>query len=684
MAGRSITSGADIEPGIIQRVAGALQLIVTGKTPDWFGPSNLLDPVAPDAAVRGRAFDYPTAYNLALKPKSNDSSNVSYQDLRLLADNYDILRLVIETRKDQIGKVPWSIVNKAEKQDETAKALEAFFAFPDGEHDFHTWLRMLIEDLLVIDAPTVYVNRGDKVPRFEVIDGATIKPALDETGRRPKYPAAAYQQNLKGVPAINYSDREIVYRPRNPRSFKTYGLSPVEQIVNTVNVGLRRVTQQLEHFRSGSIPQMLVGVPETWNPSTIGEFQRLWDELHQGNLRANAGLSFIPGNTEVHDLKGESIVKNDFDEWLARIVCFAFSVPASPFVRDMNRATAESAAEQGKSEGLAPLLQWAKQFIDELIQKHIGATAYEFKWDFSALENTKDKVERVIALKTAGIISTETAQKLVGVEVHEVAAPAKVAPVEKMAKADQTDPDLTPEEAALGEKIKPFLDQAGEKAVKSAKDAVEKGKPLSADLMTEKDRKRFVKAMLPTIKAAALAGVSKGASQLAGQEDLPNPLDVEAPAAMWARERSAWMVGMKWVDGVLMPNPNATYRIDEMMRDALRSQVATAIEEGWTSVKLGEAIRGHNAFSWHRANNIARTEIAEAQEEGQMVYYRASGVVGQKKWSTSGGDTCPRCVGNADAGAIPLTASFPSGHLHPPAHGHCRCSTIPVVKEGIL
>ena len=93
--------------------------------------------------------------------------------------------------------------------------------------------------------------------------------------------------------------------------------------------------------------------------------------------------------------------------------------------------------------------------------------------------------------------------------------------------------------------------------------------------------------------------------------------------------------------------------------------------------------RCDDAFSVARANNIARTEIAEAQEEGSMVYYRASGVVDRKKWSTAhGGDMCPRCIGAEAEGAIPLEATFEStGTVHAPGHQHCRCRTIPVLKE---
>jgi hypothetical protein len=37
----------------------------------------------------------------------------------------------------------------------------------------------------------------------------------------------------------------------------------------------------------------------------------------------------------------EAPYKDDFDEWLARIVCYAFSLPPTAFTRQVNRATAE-------------------------------------------------------------------------------------------------------------------------------------------------------------------------------------------------------------------------------------------------------------------------------------------------------------------------------------------------------
>lgn len=685
---RSAGAGTPIEVGMLQRVSGALNWMVTGKVPDWFGPAQPLQAIAPREAVEGRSRDFPVALNMSYTPKSNDAARSTFEELRLLSDAYDILRLVIETRKDQIGRFRWAVTREDGSIDDTAKRVSKYLQFPDGRTPFHTWLRLLVEDVLVVDAPTVYVNRSGNVPRFEVIDGTTIKPLIDHTGRAPAAPQPAFQSILKGVPALDYTSDEIIYRPRNPRPHKGYGFSPVEQILATINIGLRRTAQQLEFFRSGSLPEALVGTPETWNPDQIKFFQEVFDARMSGNLAARAGVTFIPGGTDIHQFKTDAILKNEFDEWIARIVCFAFSIPAAPFVREVNRATAETSADQAKEEGLAPLLLWAKSLMDEIIQKHLGMSGYVFAWDMAAMEDPKKRIERVVALKNAGIVSVEKAQQMLDIEIHPVEAmPAAKDPVEKLAKADDgaadADTPMTPEEVALSGAVSPFLHAAMVKAVAGADAAISKGKALPAELMSAKDRKRFAKAIAPGIRGAALRGVSEGAAELAGKaEGLPNPLDVETPAAQWAKQRSAWMVGMKWVDGILQENPNSIYRIDDAMRDALRSKVSQAVEGGWTAYKLAESIRTHEAFSVARANNIARTEIAEAQEEGNMVYYRASGVVDRKIWSTAGGDTCPRCVAAAGEGAIPLNATFAAtGTQHAPAHGHCRCRTIPVVKD---
>jgi hypothetical protein len=61
-------------------------------------------------------------------------------------------------------------------------------------------------------------------------------------------------------------------------------------------------------------------------------------------------------------------------------VCYAFSLPATPFTRQVNRATAETAQEAALAEGLAPLMGWVKRLADHVIQDRIGEAEFEFAW----------------------------------------------------------------------------------------------------------------------------------------------------------------------------------------------------------------------------------------------------------------------------------------------------------------
>ena len=89
----------------------------------------------------------------------------------------------------------------------------------------------------------------------------------------------------------------------------------------------------------------------------------------------------MPGDTaaKVHQTK-EPEQKNDFDEWLARIICFAFSVPPQWAVKLMNRATADNQSEQSEDEGLDPTKEWVKDLIDEIISEEFSSPDLELAW----------------------------------------------------------------------------------------------------------------------------------------------------------------------------------------------------------------------------------------------------------------------------------------------------------------
>jgi hypothetical protein len=385
------------------------QGIARGSGADWFGPLDPLKPIAPPE-VAGRRFDFPPGYNIVTRPRAYEP--VGFAELRGFADAYDLLRLVIETRKDQMERQRWRIRPRAPQcpgtrgsggwgrksaaadADMSARiaALETFFQKPDGVTRWKTWLRSLLEDMFVIDAATLYCQRtrSGELYALQQIDGATIKRLIDDWGRTPQPFAAsdgsvihppAYQQVLKGLPAVDYSARDIIYRPRNVRAHRVYGYSPVQQVLMTVNIALRRQLWQLDYFSEGSIPDALIGVPNSWTPDQIKQFQDYWDTEFAGDLAKRRRAKFVPGDTasKVHQTK-EPEHKDDFDEWLARIICFAFSVPPQWAVKLMNRATADNQSEQAEDEGLEPTKEWVKDLIDQILAEEFSSPDLELVW----------------------------------------------------------------------------------------------------------------------------------------------------------------------------------------------------------------------------------------------------------------------------------------------------------------
>jgi len=395
-AGTPAPAGAQTSPLVgpdgrpLRKTAQNTVSDVDKNGPGFFSPGQPQRPMGPPGE-KFRVIDYEVGRNIRTSTKDE---GVTYEQLRALAKYHDLTRLLIETRKDQMEALNWDIglrkmagddpEEDVEPNDEQAARITAtkkFFDKPDGQHFFGTWLRSLIEDLLVIDAPTVYVNQaraGDT--RFEILDGATIRRVVDEQGRTPEPPDPAYQQIIKGLPAWNFDTDELVWMPRNLGPDRLFGYSPVEQIVMTVNIALRRQTSVLEYFTAGNVPDAFIGVPDAWTPDQIVDYQTAWDALNAGNLAERRRAKFIPGSAKVTQTR-EVMLKNEFDEWLARVCCYAFSIPPTAFIKAMNRATADNQKEQAQEEGLGPLQIWFKQFMNLLIQDKLGQWDLEFFWD---------------------------------------------------------------------------------------------------------------------------------------------------------------------------------------------------------------------------------------------------------------------------------------------------------------
>lgn len=714
------------------RIKAAVRYAIAGIAPDtWMSPSQPVEPVAQQAFGRNR--DYPVGYNLRYTPRAEELS--SFAQLRLLADSCDLVRLAIETRKDQMAALQWSVAHvdpdKNVADDPRAKRIMDLFKRPDGALDWDTWLRMLLEDVLVIDAPAILprkLNSG-ALYGFEVIDGASIKPLVDDRGRRPLPPSPAYQQIIKGLPAVDYTSEELIYRPRNPRSHKFYGYSPVEQILLTVNVAIRRGVSQLQYYTEGNIPGMFASVPKEWTPQQIEQFQQYWDSVIEGDQAYKRKARFVPGDTKVTNMR-EPPLKDEFDEWLARVVCYAFSLPPTAFVKQMNRSTSETQQETSSKEGLGPLMGWVKRLMDHLIQTYLGAPDLEFRWVEEESIDPQVQAEVLTTYQKTGVYSiNEIRAKLgedpipdEGGDAHLIITGSGATPLEQAMEPPQPPPqlgkpgdspnngdaggdppdepppgkkkvtkaagdpdpqhvhdaaDLTAAEQKLQETIAAGLKLAQESVVQQVKDAtgaVPEGAAVAdvsglIDQLSVEALAEVRPELVQALEAAAKDGAQHGLVQLnIGGEDMLNL--VNDRAVEFAQQRAAELIATDGTGGELV----------EATRNLIRATVQQAVEEGWSSRQLANALEDSYAFSAQRAATIARTELAFADSRGNLASYIASGVVKRKRWVLDP-DPCPVCVGNADAGEIDLQQEFPGGVMAPPQHPNCRCAFVPITED---
>ena len=144
-------------------------------------------------------------------------------------------------------------------------------------------------------------------------------------------------------------------------------------MATTVSIAMRRSLAQLEYFREGNQPDAVFGLPETWGPDKVQQFQDYWDNLYSGNWANRRKMKFVPAGTgSRYQATKEPPLKNEFDEWLTRICCFAFSYPPSAFVSLSNRSIAETHERQAEEEGTEPLKLWFTDMANDIIEKEFS------------------------------------------------------------------------------------------------------------------------------------------------------------------------------------------------------------------------------------------------------------------------------------------------------------------------
>lgn len=422
-------------------VSGMMREAIEGWRSGWFAPLAPMAKVPPDY-VEPRVWEFQPGFNVAGGPRGTEAT--SFAELRALANAEKLTRMAIETRKDQVAKVPFNArpipipgetPREAQKRgdDPRIHEINAFLRYPGRVMYYPSdaagnitgppqlrrvpwdqWMRALVEDMLVIDAPAIMVRRnaGGGAFSLDVMDGALFKPVLDANGN-----VTAYQQWLYGVPSEVLGPDELVLYPRNHRSSRVYGFSPVEQILLTINLALRRDVQGLAYYTDGNIPAALCKVPKEWSPAQIEQFQKYWNAYQGSSAAAKAKMTFVPDGTgDVKFTNIEGLMSVEQNEWLARVVSYCFSLSPLWAVKMMNRATSASQQKMALEEGLVPLLEFLSGLVTLAVQTAFGVDDIEVGNDYQT--DIEPDVQATIDREyvTAGIWTVDEVRERQGKE----------------------------------------------------------------------------------------------------------------------------------------------------------------------------------------------------------------------------------------------------------------------------
>ena len=763
--------------------------VIPGMKPtDWPSPLQPVRPFGPpDAQPLG--FNMQMGQNLIFTPRPD--SRYTAADLQALA-RYPLARMCITNVIDTISSLKWKIQLKSqpgedrkvreEKQlkDDTILELTDFMTSPDGEHDFTDWVRPLINDMLTIDAGCYLLRRTPEGTVFEwrIMQGGYVTRLVDANGYTPRAPYPAYQQLWDGIPRVNLTTDQLIYRPRNivyevgnPWS-ALYGFSPTEQLAEELEVGIQRLRYVKAFYKDGSIPNVLWIVPPETSPDTVTAAMNLLNSDMSGNLESRRMFRFAQGFVGNDSTKQDMIkqfeepkLSDEYDDMSTRRICFGYGVSPQRLLRMQNRATAQTNQEAAEEEGIAPFRRWVESGLNYGLQSKMGYQKYEFKFDTSTDPDPVKQAEIDAQDLESGKVTVNETRLRNGLDprpepqadqlgkwiatgwapIGQLPPPATPKPGEgnppkpgtdpddeepppsnggkgkKVAKADATAVTLDPgrdtiraraAQAQLQARLSQFFHHVrSNMVIVDARRSQKMAK--SDDPVTEQEVREKIEQIVdaimssvawqsvpdyvqPSIAEAAADGAAIGLDQVERAVQTgplvvslaPQPVrvitssvisDVNQVAMDYARKRGAELVGMKWVDGELVQNPNAAMAITDSTRNMLREILTDAFSQEVPMSELVSRIQAAGVFSEERAKFIADTEIRFAQARGNLEAWIKSGVVQTVKWLLSmlhEDDETEECTINHDKGAIPVGDLFPSGDPAPPAHPRCRCGLV--------
>jgi len=411
----------------------------------------LINPPREDGRTAPRRYEFPVAWNLQI----TEQRVVPFRLLRDVADMSDLSRKCIEVVKAAISGMEWDIVlsdeateriiGEAGEINHVAAAREArltlmpeitrcrdFWLMPDRINglSFPEWIAMAIEEMLVIDALSIYPNKTldeENLHSLEILDGATIKPLLDDRGSRPIPPHPAYQQILWGFPRGEFTASadadgeftadDLVYAPRTRRPFTPYGYSAVERALPMIDLYMKRLQWLRTEYTDGAVPETFMQTDASFgqNPELLAAYERIMNDDLAGKMEQRRRIRMLAeGMNPVFPPSADSRYSSEIDEYIVKQVCSHFGVLPTQIGFAPKGGLGGGGIQEGEAAtseiiGLKPVVMWLQDLMNQLSYRFLNMPkdlTFTFRTDSTESDNS-EAVRREMELRSGQMTLNE-------------------------------------------------------------------------------------------------------------------------------------------------------------------------------------------------------------------------------------------------------------------------------------
>ena len=389
---------------------------------------------------------------------------IPYQTLRRMAQ-VPAIAAIIQTRLNQVarfakrprfaGDIGFEIhlKDRGKKMSEAAKKrameIEDFFlktgAIPNRKRkdNFNTFLRKIVRDTLTLDAMTWenVPNLKGELAEIWAVDAATIELVANaptsEVMDLPVYVPQtkggmklggdiAYVQRLNGQIVAEYTEEELAYAIRNPRTdieWADFGISELEMLIEIVTGIVNGVHYNTSYFTHNHLPQGVLEIVGKYKDEHLEAFKRHWRMLTSGAsgkwsvpvmaLSEGQGLKFTPFKQSNKDMEF-----NQFLEFLFNIACAVYQIdPNEVGFKSWTSGTGqyksdntEEKIENSKDKGLVPLMSFLSDTFNSEIVDLIDPE-FEFCWVGLEEEDEDKRLDREVKMLQSGIKTVNEIRK---------------------------------------------------------------------------------------------------------------------------------------------------------------------------------------------------------------------------------------------------------------------------------